>query len=86
VLNLTPDQEAYLDAWFRSVQKKDYGRISNNCGQPIQDALRDMGVRIPDSTLPLQLERSLYVPARARAHDLEIAIAGTNYPYLGDFA
>lgn len=51
VVDLSPDQEALLKKAFDDPGK--YGRISNNCGNPVQSGLRNAGVDIGSSVLPI---------------------------------
>jgi hypothetical protein len=57
-LNLTPDQEARLQACMAGNQG-DYGKVTNNCTSPIQRCLKDLGIDLGWNMLPVSLGNSL---------------------------
>jgi hypothetical protein len=42
VLNITPEQEASLNNSLKNYNKG-YGRLTNNCGDPIESGLENLG-------------------------------------------
>lgn len=75
MLLLTPAQERQLAQRLKSVAQDAYRKVSNNCGAPIQQGLRDLGIQLPDDyILPNSLREALL--------QLDIAIGEVSYPLL----
>ncbi len=57
VLNLSPQQEAILQNRLNSPGE--YGRITNNCVNPVQKGLKEFGVNIGTNLFPVSLGNNL---------------------------
>ena len=57
-LNLTPQQEAALQACLSRPQGK-YNAATNNCGSPPQNCLKELGIDTGNQTLPVSLGNKL---------------------------
>ena len=57
-LNLTPEQEARLQACMSS-SRSSYNAVSNNCGTPIQDCLKELGHDLGWNVFPASVGNSL---------------------------
>ncbi len=57
-LNLTPQQEAKLEACLHG-QQSGYGIFSNNCGTPWKQCLKEVGADIGDSFFPVNIGNDL---------------------------
>lgn len=58
VVPLTPDQEVKLQQCL-SKDHGEYNAVSNNCGSPIQDCLKELGIDTGDKMFPVDLGNSL---------------------------
>ncbi|MBN1907072.1 MAG: hypothetical protein JW927_18480 [Deltaproteobacteria bacterium] len=57
VINLSPQQETKLQTSLNNPGE--YGRISNNCVNPVQKGLNEVGVNVGNSILPVSLGNNL---------------------------
>ncbi len=57
VLNTTPAQEKVIRNSLNNPG--DYGRISNNCANPVQNGLNSAGINVGPSVLPVSLGNSI---------------------------
>jgi RHS repeat-associated protein len=61
ILNLTPDQERRLQQCYNKP-RGDYSTLSNNCGDPHKDCLKEvLGFTITDSLLPVNIHWDLFL-------------------------
>jgi RHS repeat-associated protein len=81
VLGLTPEQEAKLAACLQRSNKS-YSAISNNCGDPIQNCLNEVGVPIPRSMLPNNLGKELSSSPIHSGTNFYPGPVGPSYPSL----
>ena len=58
MLKLTPQQEASLKSCLSKAQGS-YSSVSNNCGSPVQNCLKDAGIDTGNQTLPVSLGNKL---------------------------
>ena len=59
ILNLTPEQERKLVACY-SKRGGDYSAITNNCGDPHKDCLKEaLGISVSDSFFPVSIGNDL---------------------------
>lgn len=54
LIPLTPDQEKKLERCL-SKDHGNYSPVGNNCGSPVQDCLKELGIDTGDQTLPVNL-------------------------------
>jgi len=57
VINTTPAQEKLIQNSLNNPG--DYGRISNNCANPVQNGLNSAGINVGTSVLPVSLGDSI---------------------------
>jgi RHS repeat-associated protein len=70
-LNLTPQQEAALQACLSRAQGK-YNAATNNCGTPPQNCLKELGIDTGNQVLPVSLGNKLI--------DMGVVNGATSYP------
>ena len=70
-INLTPQQEAAVNACMSKPQGS-YSVSGNNCGSPIQNCLKQVGIDTGNQTLPVSLGNRLL--------DMDVGNSFTEYP------
>lgn len=58
VLNITPEQEATLNNFLKNYNKG-YGRLTNNCGDPIESGLENLGYGLGTILFPVSFGNTL---------------------------
>ena len=58
VLNITAEQEASLGTFLKNYNK-DYGRLTNNCADPIESGLEKLGYHLGAILYPVSLGKTL---------------------------
>ena len=58
VLNITDAQEAYLDNYLKNYNKG-YGKLTNNCGDPVESGLEKLGYDMGAILFPVSLGNRL---------------------------
>jgi uncharacterized protein RhaS with RHS repeats len=77
VLNLTPSQEASVQACLNESQG-DYSSVNNNCGSPIQRCLNRLGITSFRDLLPVSFGNSLSNSGLVSGYNLYNATRSSN--------
>jgi len=83
LIDLTPEQEAKLKACLGKDQGS-YSATSNNCGSPVQNCLKDLGINTDDQILPVNLGNKLIdlgVTNGTADHPATNPASGVNAPW-----
>lgn len=82
-IDLTPLQEARLKACLEKNQGS-YSPASNNCGSPVQNCLKDLGIDTDNQMLPVNLGNKLIdlgVTKGTAEHPATNPASGVNAPW-----
>jgi hypothetical protein len=83
LIDLTPRQEAKLKACLGKDQGS-YSATSNNCGSPVQNCLKDLGINTDNQILPVNLGNKLIdisITNGAVEHPATSPTSGVNAPW-----
>lgn len=83
LIDLTPEQEVKLKACLGKDQRS-YSAISNNCGSPVQNCLKDVGINTDGQILPVNLGNKLIdigVTNGTADHPATNPASGVNAPW-----
>ena len=83
ILNLSPQQEAALQACLSKPQGE-YGAATKNCGSPVQDCLKSLGINTGNKLFPADLGNKLIdlgLPKGVREYPASRSANGSRAPW-----